>query len=179
VPGVATGSSTETFVALRLEIDNWRWSGVPIFLRAGKALSHRVTEVRLTLHPTPPLAFLSTPTRVAANQIVLRIDPDPGLRLQIAAHGEHDWQTVHLQTLFGHDLGEPPTPYERLLHAALTGDDQYFAREDAIEETWRIVQPLLTDTPQIHTYAQGSWGPDLAHSLLEGDHSWPQPWLDE
>jgi glucose-6-phosphate 1-dehydrogenase len=179
VPGVATGSSTETFVALRLEIDNWRWSGVPIFLRAGKALSHRVTEVRLTLHPTPPLAFLSTPTRVAANQIVLRIDPDPGLRLQIAAHGEHDWQTVHLQTLFGHDLGEPPTPYERLLHAALTGDDQYFAREDAIEETWRIVQPLLTDTPQIYTYAQGSWGPDLAHSLLEGDHSWPQPWLDE
>jgi len=179
VPGVATGSSTETFVALRLEIDNWRWSGVPIFLRAGKALSHRVTEVRLTLHPTPPLAFLSTPTRVAANQIVLRIDPDPGLRLQIAAHGEHDWQTVHLQTLFGHDLGEPPTPYERLLHAALTGDDQYFAREDAIEETWRIVQPLLTDSPQIHTYAQGSWGPDLAHSLLAGDHSWPQPWVDE
>lgn len=179
VPGVAAGSSTETFIALRLEIDNWRWAGVPIFLRAGKALPHRVTEVRLVLRPTPQLGFLSTPTRVAANQIVLRIDPDPGLRLQIAAHGEHGWRTVHLDTLFGDDLGEPPTPYERLLHAALTSDHQYFAREDAIEATWRIVQPLLTDTPQIHTYEPGSWGPSQAQSTLEEGHRWQHPWLDD
>jgi glucose-6-phosphate 1-dehydrogenase len=177
VPGVAKRSSTETFVALRLEIDNWRWAGVPIYLRAGKALSHRVTEVRLILRRTPPLAFLSTPTRVAANQIVLRIDPDPGLRLQIAAHGEQEWRTVQLDTLFSQDLGEPPAPYERLLHAGLTGDDRFFAREDAIEETWRIVQPLLDDPPQIHTYARGTWGPNEAQSVLQGDHRWQQPWL--
>jgi glucose-6-phosphate 1-dehydrogenase len=179
VPGVAKGSSTETFVALKLEIDNWRWSGVPIFVRAGKALSKRVTEVRLILRETPRLAFLATPARVAGNQLVLRIDPDPGLRIQLAAHGETDWRTVHLETLFGTDFGEPPTPYELLLHAALTGDQQYFAREDAIEETWRIVQPLLTTPPPVHEYERGSWGPSQADSLLDGQHRWQRPWLDD
>jgi glucose-6-phosphate 1-dehydrogenase len=178
VPGVAAGSSTETFVALKLEIDNWRWSGVPIFLRAGKALAKSVTEVRLILHETPRLGFLDTPARVAGNQIVLRIDPDPGLRIQIAAHGEKDWQTVHLETLFGTDFGEPATPYELLLHAALTGDAQFFAREDAIEETWRIVEPLLDNPPPVQPYEQGSWGPSQADALLEGDHRWQRPWLD-
>jgi glucose-6-phosphate 1-dehydrogenase len=85
VPGVASGSATETFLALRLEIDNWRWADVPIFLRAGKALPHKVTEVRLLLRRTPRLAFLPEPTRAEPNQIVLRIDPDPGLRLQLSA----------------------------------------------------------------------------------------------
>jgi glucose-6-phosphate 1-dehydrogenase len=179
VPGVAGGSTTETFVALKLEIDNWRWSGVPIFLRAGKALEKRVTEVRLILRETPRLAFLSTPPRVAGNQIVLRIDPDPGLRLQIAAHGDTDWQTVHLETLFGADFGQPVTPYELLLHAALSGEQQYFAREDAIEETWRIVQPLLDTPPPVEPYERGSWGPSQADSLLTGDHRWQRPWLDD
>jgi glucose-6-phosphate 1-dehydrogenase len=179
VPGVAKGSSTETFVALKLEIDNWRWSGVPIFVRAGKALAKRVTEVRLILRETPRLAFLATPARVAGNQLVLRIDPDPGLRIQLAAHGETDWRTVHLETLFGTDFGEPPTPYELLLHAALTGDQKYFAREDAIEETWRIVQPLLTTPPPVHAYERGSWGPGQADSLLDGPQRWQRPWLDD
>jgi glucose-6-phosphate 1-dehydrogenase len=179
VPGVAKGSSTETFVALKLEIDNWRWSGVPIFVRAGKALAKRVTEVRLILRETPRLAFLATPARVAGNQLVLRIDPDPGLRIQLAAHGETDWRTVHLETLFGTDFGEPPTPYELLLHAALTGDQRYFAREDAIEETWRIVQPLLTTPPPVHAYERGSWGPGQADSLLDGPQRWQRPWLDD
>jgi glucose-6-phosphate 1-dehydrogenase len=179
VPGVAKGSSTETFVALKLEIDNWRWSGVPIFVRAGKALAKRVTEVRLILRETPRLAFLATPARVAGNQLVLRIDPDPGLRIQLAAHGETDWRTVHLETLFGTDFGEPPTPYELLLHAALTGDQRYFAREDAIEETWRIVQPLLTTPPPVHEYERGSWGPSQADSLLDGQQRWQKPWLDD
>jgi len=179
VPGVATGSDTETFVAVKFAIDNWRWAGVPIFVRAGKALAKRVTEVRLILHETPRLGFLDTPARVAGNQIVLRIDPDPGLCLEIAAHGETDWRTVHLATLFGADFGEPPTPYELLLHAALTGDQQYFAREDAIEETWRIVQPLLTTPPPVVPYDRGSWGPEEAESLLAGDHRWQHPWLDD
>ena len=178
VPGVAAGSTTETFVALRLEIDNWRWAGVPIYLRAGKSLDKRVTEVRLILRETPKLGFMSTPARVAANQIVLRIDPNPGLRLEIAAHGEKDWRTVHLETLFGEDFGEAETPYELLLNAALTGDQQYFAREDAIEETWRIVQPMLDAPPPIHSYERGSWGPKEAEALIKGDHCWHKPWLD-
>lgn len=179
VAGVASGSTTETYVALQLEIDNWRWAGVPIFLRAGKALAKRATEVRLILRDTPKLAFLSTPARVAANQVVLRIDPDPGLRLQLAAHGERNWRTVHLDTMFGADFGEPQTPYELLLHAALVGDRQYFAREDGIEETWRIVQPLLTAPPPVHPYQRGSWGPSQADALLGGQHRWQEPWLGD
>jgi glucose-6-phosphate 1-dehydrogenase len=177
VPGVAPQSDTETFVALRLEIDNWRWAGVPIFLRAGKGLPERVTEVRLMLHHTPRLAFLPNPTRVDANQIVLRIDPDPGLRLQIAARGENSWRAVHLDTSFSHELGEPLEPYERLLHDALIGEHQLFAREDAVEQTWRIVQPLLDHPPPLHTYPPGSWGPTEARSLLGGYQNWQMPWL--
>jgi len=179
VPGVAPHSSTETFVALRLEIDNWRWAGVPIFLRAGKALPERVTEVRLLLHRTPRLAFLPTPTQVGANQIVLRIDPDPGLRLQIAARSEDSWRPVHLDTSFSQELGEPREPYERLLHAALVGDPQLFARQDSVEQTWRILQPLLDNPPSVHTYPRGSWGPDEASSLLHEHPRWQQPWLDQ
>ncbi len=178
VPGVAAGSPTETFVALRLQIDNWRWAGVPIFLRAGKALPERVTEVRLLLHRTPRLAFLPTPTQVEPNQIVLRIDPDPGLRLQIAARSGDSWRPVHLDTSFSQELGEPLEPYERLLHAALVGDPQLFAREDAVEETWRIVQPLLDDPPPVRPYQPGSWGPQEAESLVRGHQRWHRPWLD-
>lgn len=179
VPGVATGSSTETFVALRLQIDNWRWAGVPIFLRAGKALPERVTEIRLLLHRTPRLAFLPTPTQVEPNQIVLRIDPDPGLRLQIAARSGDSWRPVHLDTSFTQELGEPLEPYERLLHAALVGDSQLFAREDSVEQTWRIVQPLLDDAAEICSYQRGSWGPSEAEALVRGHQRWQRPWLDE
>jgi len=177
IDGVAKNSQTETFVALRLEIDNWRWAGVPIFLRAGKALPERVTEVRLFLRRTPRLAFLPESTRVEGNQIVLRIDPEPGLRLQLTAQGRHGWQDVHLDSFFAEDLGEPIQTYERLLHAGLTGDRQLFAREDIIEETWRIVQPLLGTPGKVHRYEPGSWGPDEAQSLLRGHRGWQQPWL--
>ena len=107
IPGVARGSATETYVALRLEIDNWRWADVPVFLRAGKALPHRVTEVRLLLRRTPRLAFLPQPTRAEPNQVVLRIDPDPGLRLQLSALAGQSWRPVHLDTSFARELGEP------------------------------------------------------------------------
>jgi glucose-6-phosphate 1-dehydrogenase len=136
-------------VALRLEIDNWRWADVPVFLRAGKALPHKVTEVRLFLRRERRLAFLSLPTRASPNQIVLRIDPDPGLRLQLSALAEQSWGPVHLDTSFARELGEPPEPYERLLHAAIASDHQPFAREDSVEETWRIVQPLLDHPPDV------------------------------
>jgi len=179
IDGVAKDSQTETFVALRLEIDNWRWAGVPIFLRAGKALPERVTEVRLFLRRTPRLAFLPESTRAEGNQIVLRIDPDPGLRLQLTAQGGNGWQDVHLDSSFAEDLGEPIQTYERLLYAGMTGDRQPFAREDSIEETWRIVQPLLDTPGKVHHYEPGSWGPDEAQSLLRGHHNWQRPWFPE
>jgi glucose-6-phosphate 1-dehydrogenase len=177
IDGVAKRSQTETFVALRTEIDNWRWAGVPIFLRAGKALPERVTEVRLFTHRVPALSFLPERRNAEPNQIVLRIDPDPGLRLQLTALDAGRWRDVHLDSSFMQDLGEPLTPYERLLHAALTGDHQLFAREDNIEQTWRIVQPLLDKPGKVHRYEPGSWGPEEARSLLRGHHGWEQPWL--
>jgi glucose-6-phosphate 1-dehydrogenase len=177
IDGVAKRSQTETFIALRAEIDNWRWAGVPIFLRAGKAMAERVTEVRLFTHRVPALAFLPDRRRAEPNQIVLRIDPDPGLRLQLTALDGGRWRDVHLDSSFMQDLGEPLTPYERLLHAGLTGDHQLFAREDGIEETWRIVQPLLDNPGKVHRYGTGSWGPEEARSLLRGHHGWQQPWL--
>jgi len=177
IDGVAKRSQTETFIALRAEIDNWRWAGVPIFLRAGKAMAERVTEVRLFTHRVPALAFLPDRRRAEPNQIVLRIDPDPGLRLQLTALDGGSWRDVHLDSSFMQDLGEPLTPYERLLHAGLTGDHQLFAREDGIEETWRIVQPLLDSPGKVHRYEPGSWGPEDARSLLRGHHGWQQPWL--
>jgi len=179
IPGVARGSATETYVALRLEIGNWRWADVPVFLRAGKALPHTLTEVRLLLRRTPRLAFLPQPTRAEPNQVVLRIDPDPGLRLQLSALAGQSWRPVHLDTSFIRELGEPAEPYERLLHAALAGDHQLFARQDSVEETWRIVQPLLDHPPDVRPYPRGSWGPDEAETLLRGHPRWQQPWLPE
>lgn len=179
VAGVADDSATETFVAMRMGIDNWRWAGVPIFLRAGKQLPEKVTEVRLFLRRTPALAFVPQATKVASNQIVLRIDPDPGMRLQLSAQGSkgRGWRDVHLDSSFADDLGEAARPYERLLHAALTGDHQLFAREDGIEQTWRIVQPLLNAPGEVHRYEPGSWGPEAAQTLLHGHNGWQQPWL--
>jgi glucose-6-phosphate 1-dehydrogenase len=178
LPGVAPGSDTETYIALRLEIDNWRWAGVPIFVRAGKRLPVRATEVRLLLRHTPRLRFLPDPARVEANQIVLRIDPDPGMRLQLSAVDENTrWRPVRLDTAFAHELGTPQAPYERLLQAALTGDERLFARQDAVDESWRIVQPLLDYPPPVHGYPAGSWGPAEADALLAGHPGWQPPWL--
>jgi glucose-6-phosphate 1-dehydrogenase len=176
-PGVAQGSTTETFAAMRLQIDNWRWADVPVFIRAGKELPHRVTEVRLVLRRTPRLAFLSLPTKAEPNQIVVRIDPDPGIRLELVTLAEDSWRAVHLDASFTRELGPPMEPYVRLLHAAIIGDHQLFAREDNVEETWRIFQPLLDNPPDIQPYPAGSWGPAAAHSLVRGYTRWQQPWL--
>jgi glucose-6-phosphate 1-dehydrogenase len=177
VSGVRAGSTTETYAALRLDIDNWRWSGVPIFLRAGKALHARVTEARMFLRRTPKLAFLPNPSQAEPNQIVLRVDPEPGLRLALAAKHEDSWRKLSLDASFARELGEPLQPYERLLHSALVGDNSLFAREDSVEESWRIVQPLLDAPPEVHGYARGSWGPDAADQLVRGYPRWHRPWL--
>ncbi|SEG91655.1 glucose-6-phosphate 1-dehydrogenase [Actinacidiphila yanglinensis] len=176
-PGVAADSDTETFIALQLEIDNWKWFDVPFFLRAGKNLPVRATEVRLILHRAPRLAFLPTPHQAEQNQIVLRIDPEPGARLQLVGLGEETWRPLYLDSSFAQELGEPFEPYERLLNSALTGDHSLFTREDSVEEAWRIVQPLIDEPAAIQPYTPGSWGPDGAGSLVHGRPPWHEPWL--
>jgi len=181
VPGVARGSTTETFAALRLEIDNWRCAGVPVFIRAGKALAARVTEVRLVFRRPPQLRFVGPGRRCEPNQIVLRIDPNPGLRTVLNSKGaeEHTLRAVHLDMTFAQELGPPLEPYERLLSDAIAGDDHLFTRQDGVEETWRIVQPLLDQPPPVHSYPRGSWGPEEADELVRGFTSWHDPWLPD
>ncbi len=180
VPGVAKRSQTETYAALRLEIDNWRWSGVPFFIRAGKALAVTATEIRIIFKRPPPLAFDggSVPD---PDEFVLRIDPDAAADLIVQAKtpGAETTRSIDLSLVFGEELGTMPEPYERLLGDALHGHASLFTREDSVEETWRIVQPLLDAPPAVETYAQGSWGPAAADALVAGYPRWREPWLGE
>jgi glucose-6-phosphate 1-dehydrogenase len=178
VPGVSPGSQTETFAALRLQIDNWRWSGVPFFIRAGKQLPVTVTEVRIIFKPPPRLVF--APDTPHPDELVVRIDSTPGadLAVQVKEPGPgSSLRTVNLSLIFADELPDPPEPYERLLGDLLRGDARLFVREDSEEQTWRIVQPLLDAPPPVQPYAPGSWGPDGAAKLLAGHPSWRRPWL--
>jgi glucose-6-phosphate 1-dehydrogenase len=150
-----------------------------VFIRAGKELPHRVTEVRLQLRRTPRLAALSAPARAEPKQIVVRVDPDPGMRLQLVAMAGDSWRPVYLDASFSRELGPPMEPYELLLHAAIIDDHKYFARQDSVDETWRIIQPLLDNPPDIQPYAPGSWGPAAAESLVRGHPRWQEPWLPD
>jgi len=179
VPGVAKDSSTETFAALRLEVDNWRWAGVPFFIRAGKALATRVTEVRLVFRRPPRIRFIGGMNHGEPNQIVLRIDPNPALRVGLTSRGteQRAWQTVYLDLSFSQELGQPLEPYERLLRDAIAGDSHLFSREDTVEETGRVVQPLVDQPPPVQEYPKGSWGPPEAAKLVRGCAEWHKPWL--
>ena len=180
VEGVAAGSQTETFCALRLEIDNWRWSGVPFFIRAGKSLPVTVTEVRVVFNTTPWLGFVPKDSpRPEPNQLVLRIGPKPGarLRMQAKAADEAALRSVQLDMEFASFGGEGPTPYEVLLDAAMRGNSSHFARQDAVEETWRVVQPLIDALPPVEVYEPGTWGPTSADDLVRDYGGWRRPWL--
>ena len=145
IDGVAPDSTTETFAALRLDIENWRWSGVPFFIRTGKRLPVTQTELRLVFKRPPRLGSAAF-DEVEPNQLVVRLDPSTGIRLELEAHRADGPGTIELDMEFAAEGGEGPTPYEVLLHAALVGDSLRFTRQDGIEETWRVMQPLL-DAP--------------------------------
>jgi glucose-6-phosphate 1-dehydrogenase len=181
VDGVAKGSDTETYVALRLAIDTWRWSGVPFLIRTGKRMPVRATEVRLLLRHPPHLPFIrqSSRRRPAPNQVVIRIDPGTGVRIALdAQRADHPGATeIDLDMEFAEEGGEAATPYEVLLSAALAGDSSKFTRQDGVEECWRIVAPLLEHPPKAIVYPQGSWGPPEADAVAKGFSGWHSPWL--
>jgi glucose-6-phosphate 1-dehydrogenase len=181
IAGVKRTSTTETYAALRLEIDNWRWAGVPFFIRTGKQLPLTQTEVRLVFRHAPRLPFAEPGhRRPMPDQLVVRLDPTTGINFMLdALRADHTGPAeIELPMRFADEGGEAPTPYEVLLSAALRGDATRFARQDAIEESWRICAPLVDAPPPIEQYKKGSWGPPSAERLVKGIGSWHQPWVD-
>jgi glucose-6-phosphate 1-dehydrogenase len=178
IDGVAGDSTTETYAALRLEIENWRWAGVPFFIRTGKRLPVTQTELRLVFRHPPKLGF-SAYNALSPNQLVVKLDPTTGIQLLVEAHraDAEGARTITLDMEFSEEGGEGPTPYEVLLYAALTGDTTRFTRQDGVEETWRIMQPLLDAPSPVHPYAPGSWGPKEADELVAGYGKWYGPWI--
>jgi glucose-6-phosphate 1-dehydrogenase len=178
IDGVAADSTTETYAALRLDIENWRWAGVPFFIRTGKRLPVTQTELRLVFRHPPQLGFAAY-RNLQPNQLVVKLDPSTGIQFTVEAHraDQAEAGTVELDMEFSLEGGEGPTPYEVLLHAALVGDSTRFTRQDGVEETWRIMQPLLDAPPPVHTYAPGSWGPAEADTLVAGHGRWYGPWI--
>jgi glucose-6-phosphate 1-dehydrogenase len=178
VKDVARDSTTETFAAVELEVDNWRWSGVPFFIRAGKCLPAKASEVTVVFKRPPPLG-IGSGKLPEPNKLTVRIEPKPGSRIRLFAKraGEEAFEPADLEVLFEKVPGEDPEPYERLLGDALAGRDQLFTREDTVEETWRIVQPLLDEPGPVHPYEPGTWGPPEADKLTRGITQWHEPWL--
>jgi glucose-6-phosphate 1-dehydrogenase len=140
VEGVEAGSTTETFAAIQLEVDNWRWAGVPFFVRAGKYLPEKVSEVSV-FFKRPPRLGVGHGKTPEPNQLTIRIEPKAGARIRLYAKkaAEEAFQPADLAVLFERAPGEDPEPYERLLGDAIAGHHQLFTRQGSIEETWRVV----------------------------------------
>ena len=180
-PGVPPDSTTESYAALRLEVDNWRWAGVPIYLRTGKRLARKLTEIAVTLKPVPHLAFQQEDsTGVQPNQVIMAIQPNEGVSISLGAKvpgTRMRIRPVNMEFLYGTAfLSESPEAYERLIVDAMRGDATLFTRDDEVEAQWRICDPVLAawaDTPgPLPQYPAGSAGPAEAGSILEEGHRW-------
>ncbi len=179
--GVPADSQTETYAALRLEVDNWRWAGIPIYMRTGKRLARKVTEIAITLKPVPHLAFESQGSvGVQPNQLVLTMQPNEGVSLSLGAKipgSRMRIRPVNMEFLYGTAfLSQSPEAYERLILDAMRGDATLFTRDDEVEAQWRIIDPILESwskgEPPLAEYPAGSAGPEEAGKLLEAGDKW-------
>jgi glucose-6-phosphate 1-dehydrogenase len=178
--GVPDDSTTETYAALRLEVHNWRWEGVPFFLRTGKRLSRKVTEIAVQLKPVPHLAFKSDGSvGVQPNQLVLAVQPNEGVSLSLGAKipgSRMRIRPVNMEFLYGSAfMSQSPEAYERLILDAMRGEATLFTRNDEVDAQWSIIDPILQawhsgDVP-LATYQAGSTGPLDADELI-GPRSW-------
>ncbi len=175
--GVATDSKTDTFAALKIEIDNWRWAGVPFYIRTGKSLATRHSEIVIQFKRPPFVLFRSTEVeKMTANRIVIHIQPDEGITQEFAAkipgpviNTSRVEMSFNYKDFFG---SQPSTGYERLLYDCMTGDATLFQRADMVEESWKTVTPILdywANDSDVPTYAAGTWGPKESDELLERD----------
>jgi glucose-6-phosphate 1-dehydrogenase len=179
--GVAEDSRTETYAALRLEVDNWRWAGVPIYLRTGKRLARKVTEIAVTLNPIPHLAFQAEGSiGVQPNQLVMAVQPNEGVSLSLGAKipgTRMRIRPVNMEFLYGTAfLSQSPEAYERLLMDAMRGDATLFTRDDEVAEQWRIIDPILerwaAEDDPLPIYPAGSSGPEEANELMADGQHW-------
>jgi glucose-6-phosphate 1-dehydrogenase len=180
-PGVAKNSDVETFCALRLYIDSWRWEGVPWYLRSGKCLAESAAEVRVQLKVPPQRLFAdSAPRSGDANYVRFRLSPNSAIALaaRVKRNGKEfvgDQRELKL-------IDERPgaeSPYERLLSDAMAGNGALFTREDAVEAAWAVVDPVLENHHRALPYKRGSWGPREADALIAPDGSWHNPRPDD
>ncbi|HEY7045352.1 MAG TPA: glucose-6-phosphate dehydrogenase [Nocardioidaceae bacterium] len=172
VEGVAPGSTTESFVAVRLAVDSWRWEGVPFLIRAGKCMPVTATEITVNFRRPPQNVFGLDPFE-GMNYLRFRIWPETQVGLTVA--GKKPGAEMVPQTNDVTFIERPNTemrPYDRLIGAALADEQWLFARQDTVEAAWRVVGPVLGDVTPLHTYARGTWGPSEADSLLEPGESW-------
>jgi glucose-6-phosphate 1-dehydrogenase len=175
-PGVAKDSDIETFCALRLFVDSWRWEGVPWYLRSGKYLTATATEVVVELKPPPPL-FADTAAKLGpSNYLRFRISPNSAIALaaRVKRAGKDFVGDQRELYLVEAQPGEE-APYERLLGDAMAGDGALFAREDAVEAAWAAVDPVLKKHHKVRPYRRGSWGPKEADAILAAGSAWYNP----
>ncbi len=176
VRGVAPGTSTETYAAIRLEAQSWRWADVPILIRAGKCLPLTATEVVFRFR-RPPHDVFRIGDQAASNQLRVRIYPDDQVGVTVVGKKPGPDLTPQLRELeySGQPADQMMRPYDRLIGAALAGERYLFARQDTVEAAWRVVQPVLGDVVPVQRYPQGSWGPGQAAALLPAGEAWHDP----
>jgi glucose-6-phosphate 1-dehydrogenase len=177
-PHVAERSDVATFIALRLDIDNPRWYGIPVYIRAGKAMTATATRAVVVFRESPPLPFSAEREGPEANRLVFRLGPDDGVDLLVQTKVPGDevrLTTTPLTVDYEGILGRLPLAYETVLHDAITGNRSVFTREDTVEEAWRIFDPILDPPGQPHIYPMGSWGPSEAENVLGPGVEWLDP----
>ncbi|MBV9447691.1 MAG: glucose-6-phosphate dehydrogenase [Streptosporangiaceae bacterium] len=175
VAGVDPKSVTETYVAIRLAADSWRWAGVPILIRAGKCLPVTATEVSIAFQRPPHDAF-GLGDQATGNSLRFRINPENRVSLLLAGKKPGaGWQPEPQELRFAEHAGADMRPYDRLIGAALNGERWLFAAQDTVEAAWQVVDPVLGDVVPVHPYAKGSWGPDQAAGLLPAGETWHNP----
>jgi glucose-6-phosphate 1-dehydrogenase len=173
--GVAPNSTVETFAAVRLHVDSWRWSGVPFLIRAGKCLPTTATEVLVEFRRPPQIVF-DEPHPGDPNAVRFALSPDVviALRARAKVPGE-ELRGEDVELVAHHHHPDEMPPYERLIGDAIRGDPTFFAREDGVQAAWKVIDPILGDATPVHAYEPGTWGPAEADALIEGAGSWHSP----
>lgn len=173
--GVAAGSNVETFAAMRLHIDSWRWAGVPFYIRTGKEMPLTATEIRVTLK-RPPQELFDTASLEGGDHVRFRLSPDVSISLgaRVKVPGE-SMAGDYVELVVRQVSGDEMTPYERLLGDAIRGDAMLFVRQDSVEAAWRVVDPVVAERTPVHEYDPGTWGPIEADRITADDGGWHNP----